>query len=133
MLSVFPDLLTYVLLAPFILRIALGGFFIFAGIRKQKEENAFWNNVIPNINLGFVKLSTVLIYLQIISGIFLIIGLFTQVVALIVSIFICFEWYKKNRFLSLAFPELWTLVFALIIAISLLFTGAGFLAFDLPL
>lgn len=133
MLMTFPGLLTYVLLAPFILRVALGGYLILGGLRKLREEKLAWNSIVPNLKIGKYDLATVLAYIQVIVGIFVVIGLFTQIAVIITLIYVWFEWYRKSRNMSLAFSELWITVFVTVISISLLFTGAGFLAFDLPL
>lgn len=142
MLSIFPNLLTYSLFAPFVLRLALGSFFILQGIRRIRQDAPAWNSLWGS-DSGSVKmengaavpwtLASVLARLQILIGAFIFIGLFTQVVTILAILFVWVEWFKRSRTNPHSFSELWGIIFVTAIGISLLFLGAGYLAFDLPL
>lgn len=133
MLSVFPELLTYSLIAPFVLRIALGCYFIAQGIRRRnaviKSRNASRNDAKPDSP----RVEPILTKIQIVIGIFLFAGLYTQVAAILAILFVWFDSRAKSKIAKLSFEELWAALFATATGISLLFLGAGFLAFDLPL
>lgn len=134
MLSIFPELFTYSLIAPFILRIALGGYFILQGARRRKAgDDPAWDALWYNAKIGSLPTVPVLAKIQIIIGILLFVGLYTQVAAILATIFIGIEWRKRSQAAPLSFQEQWTLTLAAAIAVSLLFLGAGVLAFDLPL
>ncbi len=136
MLSTFPELFTYALLAPFILRIVLGGFFIFQGIRRHKQdsqESTAWANFWGNKKIGSLSIAPILTKVQIVLGIFLFVGLYTQISAILAIVFVLVEAYKRNSNARLSFQEVWMLIFTIAMAKSLLFLGAGLLAFDLPL
>lgn len=103
MLSIFPSLLTYGLLAPLILRVVVALVLFYSGYRQQNILG--WLTVIGTL------------------GLFL--GLFTQPVALLLALIISIRPDK-----NLPSTQRWLL---LAILLSLLVTGPGFLAFDLPL
>ena len=114
--SLFPELFNFSFIAPFVLRIALGVPLIKNGFGKAiaKEKTP------QRIMGGIVFL----------SGIFLVIGLFTQAAALAVSIVII----ANSIILWGQHPRSWTeRLVKLAIAISLILTGPGIFAFDLPL
>src|SRR3989339_803704 len=114
--SLFPELFNFSFLAPFILRIALG---------------------IPLIKHGFGKiispqsaLQRILGGIVFLSGIFLVIGLFTQAAAIAVSLIII----ASSIIMRGQHPRSWTeRLIKLAIAVSLILTGPGLFAFDLPL
>jgi len=134
MLNHFPEFLSYGLIAPFILRIVLGYLFINLGYLKLTSEKKRWQ-----IFFEGIKLRPVLFFLkffacvEIIAGVMLILGLFTQIAALILAILTFGELYiefKEESLLKRSFV-FYLLVFT--ISLSLLFSGAGFFAFDLSL
>ncbi len=119
MLSLFPYLLIYQGFAPLLLRLTLGAIFIFWAYGKLKKRTD-----IKEILQGLVKA---------IIGILLVIGLYTQLAALVSVIFlaICLlQKIQKRVFLSDG-VNYYLILF--IISITLLLTGPGFIAFDLPL
>ena len=134
MLSVFPDLLTYHQIAPLILRIVLGLIFISFGYEALTGEKQRWQKVFEMIKLRpsafFEKLFGLV---EIIGGIMLIIGLFTQVAALVFSIISLAELIIEYREPVLLKNSIFFYLLLLTISASLIFTGAGFAAFDLPL
>ncbi len=134
MLSIFPDLFTYSLIAPFVLRIALGSFFVLQGIRRHKEDSMGWNALWVNKKLGTYTVAAILAKIQIIIGVLLFVGLFTQVAGILALLFVWVEWFKKRtNGTTIPFQELWLAVLVTVIGLSLLFLGAGSLAIDLPL
>jgi uncharacterized membrane protein YphA (DoxX/SURF4 family) len=118
-LSIFPTLLDFGLLAPAILRI-VASFFLFYLAKKKMDGPRRWT--IP---------------LFLIAGIMILVGLYTQIVALFAIILIKFDFYTnyyKNRNILPVPSEIYFLYIIVgIIFLSLMFTGPGFLAFDLPL
>jgi uncharacterized membrane protein YphA (DoxX/SURF4 family) len=114
-LTLFPQLLTFQLIAPTLLRLTIGIILIFIG--KERFSKKFkWSSVI-----------------YVLSGILLILGLYTQAAAIAGIVMIKFDFWidKKSRSTS---KEHWLLyVLATTVLFSLMFTGPGFLAFDLPL
>ena len=134
MLSVFPDLLNYSLLAPFILRVVLGLIFLDLGILIFKSEKARWVASFETLGLRpatfFVPLYGAL---QIMGGVLLIIGLWTQVAALAFAIFTGIELYIEWRAREVLKRDMVFYILLFAISVSLLLTGPGAYAFDLPL
>lgn len=114
--SLFPELFNFSFIAPFILRIALG---------------------IPLIKHGFGKIingektpQKILGGIVFLSGILIVIGLFTQASAMVVSLIIVIS----SIIMRGQHPRSWTeRLVKLAIAVSLILTGPGIFAFDLPL
>lgn len=111
MLSIFSSLLTYDLLAPLILRLAAA---IGLGYHGYQVNHA------PESSLR-LRLAG---WSQIIAALLLLIGFWTQPVALLLAVLIV-VWPDK----SVPRTQRWLMV---AILLSLLFTGPGFLAIDLP-
>ncbi|MEK7552866.1 MAG: hypothetical protein AAB505_02035 [Patescibacteria group bacterium] len=109
MLSIFPTLLDYWLVAPVILRVALGLSLIYE-VRTVRKVDV----VIPLI--------------KVCGGIFLLLGLYTQLAALISAIIFLYELWGRRDPAGNDYRRL-----KLAVAVALLFLGPGFLAIDLPL
>jgi uncharacterized membrane protein YphA (DoxX/SURF4 family) len=134
MLNPFPDLLMFSLLGPTILRVLVGLIFIDLGFLKFRGEKERWITSFDTLGLRpadlFVSLYALL---QIIGGVLLFIGLWTQVAALAFVIFTGIELSIEWRAREILRRDLvfYLLIFA--ITISLLITGAGAFAIDIPL
>jgi hypothetical protein len=121
MLNPFPGFLDFALFAPVIIRVFLGIYFIISGLRIFNALRQ-GNNVaeeVSSFSFGFALLF-------LLGGFSVFLGFYTQMGALmlIFSSILCSIKDKHNR-------TLYYILFAM--ALSLLFSGAGFLAFDLPL
>ncbi len=129
MLNIFPNLLTYTLIAPLILRLVLGVFMVFMSYKKIKFINGSWfdGDRIQKISNG----SQIVLAL---SGILLIFGLFTQIASLLIlTITLTAFLYKKQILKAVSEKDLMIHVFIMAISFSLMLSGAGFYAIDLPL
>lgn len=116
-LNPFPVLLSFTLLAPFFLRLVLGVTFIHFGTRTLKTKNY----------------KAVRSYLEIIVGFMLIVGFYTQIGAAAAALIMLYELILKIRRRAFLTDGVNYYLILFVIAISLLFSGAGFFAFDLPL
>lgn len=120
MLSVFPELLNYSLAGVFILRLALGLLFIKYGIVKIFLKKSGWWKTIGAVEL--------------VCGVLLAVGLFTQPAALLVSVLmfgaIAIKIKTKNEVLKSPYDFYLLLI---VVSLSLLFLGPGIFSFDLPL
>ncbi|MDP3661381.1 MAG: DoxX family protein [bacterium] len=134
MLSVFPDLLAFGLLAPFLLRVALGLVFINFGWYKlgknRAEKAAFFESLgwKPGnyFAFGFGAI-------ELIAGILLVIGLYTQPAALVAALISLGALLLKRKTTNGIESSTGFLTLLFVIALSLLVSGAGFFAFDFPL
>ena len=134
MLNPFPDLLMYSFLAPFILRVFLGLIFIDLGILKFRGEKESWRTSFDTLGLRPADLF-VSVYgsLQIAGGILLLIGMWTQVATLVFAIFTGIELYIEWRMREVLKRDVVFYLLLFIISLSLLITGAGAYAIDIPL
>ena len=119
MLSIFPSLLMLQQFSPLLLRLTLGIIFILWGYKEWKSHN-----------IG--KKSALGIF-EIILGILLVIGLFTQFAALLSSIVFIRKLVGKIAKKAFFTDGVNYYFILLIISICLLISGPGLFAFDLPL
>lgn len=120
--SLFPYLFTYEQVAPLILRLILGITLAYFGYRKMRER-------------GTSSGSNSVIYgaAEIVIGAFLVIGLFTQLAALINVVILIIKIGYKIRDKAFLTDGINYYLLLLTIAISVIFLGPGWFAFDLPL
>ena len=120
MLSAFPSLLSYSELSPFLIRLALGAVFVYWAYKILRNTNSA------------AKLKAIAL-IEGVSGVLLVIGLWTQVAALVVGVDLLIRLgnkIMKKQFLTTGVNYYLIL---LVLAISCLITGAGWYGFDLPL
>ena len=120
-LSVFPQLLFLGLIAPLLLRVAVGVFMLFSGWERYKKTQN--QSFVPHFTSG----------LLVISGVLVLLGLYTQIGVILGIIALIFDKYVETRSGQLSRDKKILYIIVAIILLSLLFTGPGFLAFDLPL
>jgi len=134
MLNPFPELLSYSLLAPLFLRIILGVIFVDLGVLKFKSERSRFIASFEALHLKPAKeIVSLAGILDIVGGIMLILGLYTQIAALAFVILTGIEIYIESKDTKILKRDMTFYVLVLIIAVSLLLTGAGAFAFDIPL
>ncbi len=133
MLNPFPDLLVFGLIAPLLLRVAVGLMFINAGIKKLRRKS--WVMALfERLNLTPAALySSAFGAVEVASGVLLVVGLFTQVAALVTFAVSVLMLYEKNKHPAETPGSRGVFLLLCIISLSLLFSGAGAFAFDLPL
>ncbi|MEI6304471.1 MAG: hypothetical protein WCP09_00420 [Candidatus Taylorbacteria bacterium] len=120
MLTVFPNLLSYNQLSPFLIRVTLGIIMVYWSYISIREQNKHAGKLSVGIVEG-------------ISGILLIIGLWTQVAALVIFVDLAIRTVQKIMKKSFLTDGVNYYFILLIMAASLVFMSAGLLAFDLPL
>lgn len=119
MLSIFPPLLTFDGFAPVLLRITLAVIFIIWGYKEVKSGGTGKNKLHGSF--------------QLILGVMFFIGLLTQLAALASVVFFGIKLINKIRTKSFLTDGVNYYLILFIISITLLFTGPGFISFDLPL
>lgn len=133
-LNTFPDLLTYGIMSPFILRLVLGFIAIDLGLLKLGKEKNAWTKLFETIHfqpaLFLVKLMALV---EIVGGLALILGSYTQITAIVFSILFFSETVLEYREESLEKRNLAFYILMLAISLSLIFSGAGAFALDLSL
>jgi len=134
MLNPFPDLFTYSLLAPFILRLVAGLIFVDLGFLAFKNEKERWVVSLAILRIPHQqKVIKVLGSLEIIGGLMLLLGFYTQIAALVLALFTFAESYIEYKDPEILKRSLVFYVMLLAILLSLLLSGAGTFAVDLPL
>ena len=132
MLNLFP-IQFLALFAYFILRIITGLVFLNLGLKHYKKREELSSVLVLPI-FPFGKISViVLITFELIIGTLLILGLFTQIAAILIILIAIKMLFLRHRFIHDSLPSKLTYFLLLGIGISLLITGAGVFAFDLPI
>lgn len=128
MLSLLPGLLDFSSLAPILLRLALGGIFLSYGLSELIKPK-----YLPAGADLSPKLARLIGLWESLLGALLIIGLFTQVVALLIGLeLLGYLFLRLKDKAKMPVPIDYLLVM-LAIALSLMLLGPGLIAFDLPL
>lgn len=134
MLNIFPDLLTYSLLGPFILRVSLGILFINLGYLELTREKERWLRVFETIRFSPARFWVrVFGVVEIAGGLLLVLGVLTQAAALLFTVISLAEMYIEYRAPVVLRRNIVFYGLIFVISASLLLTGAGAFAFDLPL
>lgn len=133
MLNLFPGLLIP-MLGPVILRLTIGLIFIDLGILKFRTEKPRWITSFEGLGIRPADLFVTLYAIfQVIGGLLLLIGLWTQGVALLFVIFTGIELYIEWEEGAVLKRDLVFYLLMFIISLSLLLSGAGAYAIDIPL
>lgn len=117
MLNPFPELLIYSTLAPFILRVVLGFVYLDIGILNLKKSR-------------YLKLLGVV---EIAGAVLLFLGLYTQIAAILFIVIAGTSLYIEYKDEALLKRDIVFYLLLLAISISLLLSGAGAYAKDIPL
>lgn len=134
MLNPFPELLTFSLLGPFVLRVVVGLIFLDLGILKLRGEKQRWVTTFEALRIVPADLFVVGYgLLEVAGGIMLILGFYTQVAALAFALFSGIEFYLESRDSVILKRNLVFYALLCAISLSLLLTGAGAFAIDIPL
>lgn len=134
MLNPFPELLMYSLLGPFVLRIVIGLIFLDLGLLKFKSEKERWLASFETLGLRPASLLLpIYALLQVIGGLMLLVGLWTQIAALAFVIFTGIELYVEWKAREILKRDMVFYLLIFTISLSLLLTGAGTYAIDIPL
>lgn len=134
MLNPFPELLNYALLAPLLLRLVVGLIYVDLGFLKFKSEKPRWITSFEALGLRPADLFvTLYAALQVIGGIMLLVGLYTQIAALFFVLSTGAELYVEWKMKEVLKRDMVFYLLVFVISLSLLFTGAGAYAIDLPL
>lgn len=134
MLNPFPELLNYSLLAPFLLRVLLGVIFLDLGLLKFRAERERWIASFETLHIRPADFFAPFYgFLQIVGAALLVLGLWTQVAALMFALFTGAELFVEWRAQSVLKRDYTFYLMLFVISVALLLTGAGAFAFDIPL
>lgn len=134
MLNPFPDLLTFSFFAPLVLRVALGVVFFDFGRHTLGAGRAAHGALFEALGLKqHGRYVTTLGTLEIVVALMLILGFYTQIAALVAFILSLEAYYLKGKHGAHIEHRRHLFFLTAVISFSLLFSGAGAIAFDLPL
>jgi uncharacterized membrane protein YphA (DoxX/SURF4 family) len=132
MLNPFPDLLVLGFFAPTLVRVAVAAVFIYAGISHWKQREAIGRMRFPIIGSGeWVAWGSILFHLGV--GAALLFGYYTQIAALLGLIGSLKALAFRSHYPHVFIYNRATYVLLAAVCLSLMLSGAGALAFDLPL
>lgn len=134
MLNTFPELLSFILISPMILRAVIGVLIIIVGYKTLVSKKNEFHQMFKELGYPFAHVFTWFFgIVEVLTGGFLFIGFYTQIFALI-SIFVSLNliYFEKQRPNLVPF-SISTYILIGLISFTLLFSGAGFFAVDLPL
>jgi uncharacterized membrane protein YphA (DoxX/SURF4 family) len=132
MINTFPDLLTFSFFAPSIIRIAAGLVFVYLAFAQWKRIEDIARMRFPIVGAG-TWIGWVSVFFHAGIGAMLVCGFYTQIAALVGIVGLL-----KNFLLVTWYPHLMPtnrvgILLLIAICLSLLFSGAGAFAYDLPL
>ena len=133
-LSVFPDLLNYSFFAPLILRLGVGLIFVVLAYRvgfsmRMTTKNLLGRFPVFKPQAFWITLGTLLC---LVVGLLLILGLYTQIAALL-TIVTGFKLIALKKITETSFLNPSTCFLLIIMGLALLISGPGAFAIDLPL
>lgn len=132
--NLFPELFSFTLIAPFILRVVLGFIFFNLGFLKLGKEKRGWTSSLHILGIKPAYFFVGLLGLtEIAGGLFLIAGAYTQLVALVLGIISISELLIEYEEESILKRDMVFYLLLATICISLLLTGAGLYAVDIPI
>ena len=114
-LSLFPDLFTFSLFAPLLLRVIAGVVIFYLGVSRYKKA-LNWSSVF-----------------YILCSVSLILGLYAQLGAILGILVVTFDYFVDKESIHTSHEKMMMYFLLSGILLSILVTGPGFLAFDLPL
>lgn len=131
MLSVFPELLFLSPLAATLLRVTAASYFLYAAYVQYKKRESL-AHMKTAFGTGMLVVWMCLL-LDVFVGTFLLVGLYTQVMALVGAIGTALAFFCMRAYMDAIFLSRGTLLLLFVLLVSLLVTGAGPFALDLPL
>ncbi len=121
-------------MGPFILRVVLGVIIAETGVLKFRSERDRWIASFEALHLKPADiLVSILGFVEIIGAVGLILGLYTQIAALIFVVVYGLELYVEYKEEQVLKRDIVFYLLMFTIALSLLLTGAGAYAYDIPL
>ncbi len=133
MLNPFPELLVYGLIAPFLIRIALGSALLYLAVEHYRGRRDIAELLRPLVGRGGRGVAVALSLFELGAGAFLIVGAWTQLAALVAMVLTIKPLLLKPHLKGLMPYEKATYGLLFLMALSLLLSGAGAFAFDIPL
>ncbi len=134
MLNPFPELLAFRLLAPVVLRIALGIYVAYLGYKKLGAGRQAVASFFESLGLQPARYyARTLAIAEIALGTLIFLGAFTQIAAAIIAVIMLVSIIVSSKHPGGGFNKPSEYALLLAISLALIFTGAGLFAIDWPL
>ncbi len=132
--NLFPQLFSYSLLAPLILRVVVGFIFLNLGYLKMTKERPGWISSLHILGIKPAGFFTgLLAAVEVLGGLLLLVGAYTQLATLILAIICISELLVEYKEESILKRDMVFYLLLSAICLSLLLTGPGLFARDIPL
>jgi uncharacterized membrane protein YphA (DoxX/SURF4 family) len=128
MLSMFPTLLAYPMIGATILRIAVAIAVLILGRKTLLAAKSLQKS-----GVGTQSIAKAVSIVEILIGLFILIGLWTQVAALLLALLSGILYFTRTRHSAFAIESSLLYIFLALSSLSILFFGAGIIAIDLSL
>lgn len=134
MLSIFPELFTFSFLGITLIRVTVGLVLFYIGLMTTGIKKTAYSTEMKVRNYPLAKIIPIVFgVMEIITGIFLITGFLTQLMAIVaIYIFINLIFIEKHVGRVFDYPNIFYFSMILV-SIAIIFLGPGIFAFDLPL
>lgn len=129
MLNIFPELL-YPFFAPALLRAAMAIVFFYVAYQQYQQRQNISALQLPIVGRNFVWLA--IIFHAVVGAMFLL-GYYTQAAAIVAILGLLAGWWLNRRHPSMIILPNSTVLLLIVVSVSLLISGAGAMAQDLPL
>jgi hypothetical protein len=133
MLNPFPDLLAYIFFAPVLFRITVGAVFVYLMLTHFKNKRHVAGEIKMVSHEVAVWLVGLLILAEAALAAAFFLGFSTQIAALLAALGFAKMLVLRKKLPSYAPLSALSYVLLIVICLSILITGAGAFAFDLPL
>ena len=133
MLNPFPSLLMFGILAPFIIRVSLGATLLYIAVEHFRSKREIAGVLSPLMGRSSKWAWVLLCSVEVVAGALLVVGAWTQIGAIVVLLLALKTFFIKPSLRHLSPLSRSTYVLMCMMALSLLLSGAGGFAFDLPL
>ncbi len=132
MLNTFPQLLVFGFFAPTLLRLVAAGIFLYTAHYHFKHREQITHTRFPIVGAR-AWVAWVALLVEALVGLGLLVGYYTQIAALVGAIIALKQLVWHSRYPGFFFFSRSTSLLLLVVMLSLLLTGAGAWAMDVPL
>jgi len=126
-LNPLPELLSFAFITPLLLRIVIGAYFL------EQFSTIIHTKYISKKEVKIKNVFKYLIGVKTLSAMAIITGFYTQIAVLILIVATIIDIILEKKIKKLGKAKLQLYIFIITILLSLLITGAGFFAIDMPL
>ena len=133
MLNPFPDLLVYGIFAPTLIRVALGAALLYMGVEHYRSRKVVTGLLSPLMGRAAAGIALLLAVSDVVVGALLVVGAWTQIAALFAILFSGKSLLIRKSLHAILPLSRGTYALLVGMGLSLLLSGAGGFAFDLPL